>query len=249
MQSSKFQQQSAQYSFPYHYIPNTEAHGSPVPYRWYPKATEYLCYQRYIQECVAQYADRTILDVGCGDGRFCYDLPQLRKRDYVGVDFDERAIHFARGFNPGVRFVAGDARDVAGTFGIVVAIEVLEHIPDDEVPAFLETAQNKLSGGGVVILCVPSVNKEVSEKHYRHYTLESLSDSVLKHAPELEFVRGEYVFQNDLVLAAWEKFTRNSVFRVDIPMIRPLIWRHCFNRCMRANERNGLHVAAIFRRR
>ena len=98
------------------------------------------------------------MDVGCGDGRLCDRLRQKfgLEIEYLGVDLVERAIDFARAFNPGEEFRCCDISKIEGTFELATCIEVLEHIPDAEVASFLGAIKGRLVPNGHLILSVPT---------------------------------------------------------------------------------------------
>ena len=120
-----------------------------------------------------------LLDLGCGDGRGSFELaerlgPGWRVR---GVDFSERAITFARLMAPDLIFDVQDGMSLGfpdGTFDVVVGREVIEHVPPDEVAAFLAEARRVLRPGGWLLLTTPSTNRRVPPKHHQHFTEDSL---------------------------------------------------------------------------
>lgn len=73
-----------------------------------------------------------LLDVGCGTG----DLARAavdRGARVTGVDLDARAIAVAQRDVPEARFDVGDTHDLAfgdGAFDVVVAVQLLMHVPD-----------------------------------------------------------------------------------------------------------------------
>lgn len=123
------------------------------------------------------------LDVGCGDGRGTHELA-ARLGDgftWTGVDFSERAIAFARLMAPELRFEVqdGDAVEAPdGSFDLVVAREVIEHVPVDEVAAFVGELRRVLRPGGWLLVTTPTVNRRVPDKHFQHFSERSLRASL-----------------------------------------------------------------------
>lgn len=103
-------------------------------------------------------AGMSALDVGCGAGLLCEPLARLGA-DVTGVDAAPRnvaaaAIH-AEGAGLDIRYLAGEvgALDI-GTFDLVTAMEVLEHVADK--PAFVAALAARLAAGGLMVLSTPN---------------------------------------------------------------------------------------------
>lgn len=100
----------------------------------------------------------TALDVGCGAGP---GLRYLASRgvDAVGIDASLYALKEARALVTSRGLVQTDARGTMpfrdGVFGLVVASEVIEHLPDG-VP-FLRECRRLLRPGGVLLLTTPNL--------------------------------------------------------------------------------------------
>jgi SAM-dependent methyltransferase len=89
-------------------------------------------------DLVAVAAPGAVLEVGCGPGDLAGRLfpPEgSLRRGFVGTDVCAEEIHCASGRYPHLRFVVADARRLPfedGRFDLVIACEVLEHLPDPE---------------------------------------------------------------------------------------------------------------------
>ena len=140
----------------------------------------------FVEEICRQVTDRRpkILDVGCGTGA---NLLLLSKYgDAEGVDVSEDALAFCR--ERGLEKVKlGAGEDLPyddGTFDLVTAFDVVEHMDDDL--AGLKEMRRVLRPGGRVLLFVPTfmflwgLQDEVSN-HRRRYRLPELT-KVLKEA-------------------------------------------------------------------
>ena len=79
------------YDFPYHYIPQVNEKGAVSRYRFLDWGFEYLCYILHIKDIIESLSPYSVLDVGCGEGRFLGLLSNQIVRK-VGVDLSERAI-------------------------------------------------------------------------------------------------------------------------------------------------------------
>lgn len=100
-----------------------------------------------------------ILDIGCGDGRFCLMLKKrLRTQDVVGIDIPEEAIRSAS--EKGVsayRLNVGDEKlpFTDGFFDGVFCGEVIEHVYDTD--QLLDEIFRVLSKKGKCILTTPNL--------------------------------------------------------------------------------------------
>ena len=170
--------QEAEYEFPYHYIPRLEdGNFSQVrKLRW---GYEYLSYLRFVLARLERVEFETLLDVGCGEGRFLREVSRrFPGKRLLGVDFSARAIEYARLLNPGLDFVRADISDDSATperFDVVTLIETLEHVPPVELREFVSGLRRRVNEGGLLVVSVPSVNIKMSAKHYQHFDLESLA--------------------------------------------------------------------------
>lgn len=147
-----------------------------------------------------------VLDLGCGTGVVLSELS--RKHCAVGLDRSALALEFCgkRGLRS---LVLGDGERLpfdSGAFDAIVALDILEHIPDD-LAAFAE-AYRVLAPGGVLVLSVPAFRwlwgpHDVALMHQRRYTkaeveerlrvagfaVEKLSYSVFALFPAVVMVR------------------------------------------------------------
>lgn len=121
---------------------------------WYPTPS-YLVKRRALVDFIEKAPARRILEVGCGAGDL---LRFLGERGYtgVGIDLSAEAVAAAREIADPSRFQVEQAEvdAVEGTFGTVIASEVLEHCLDDV--AFLRKLRRKTAEGGCLILTVPA---------------------------------------------------------------------------------------------
>ena len=103
-------------------------------------------------------AGKAALDVGCGAGLLCEPLARLGA-DVTGVDAAPEnvaaaAIHATRS-GLDIRYMAGElsAQDI-GTFDLVTAMEVIEHVADKH--AFARELAARLAPGGLMVLSTPN---------------------------------------------------------------------------------------------
>ena len=99
-----------------------------------------------------------ILDVGCGCGNISLPLGSLG-HEVVGVDLDEESIRIANAHNPypdRVSFIAKRAEELEldKPFDVIVASEVVEHVPEPFV--LLENLRKALKRDGIIIVTIPN---------------------------------------------------------------------------------------------
>lgn len=118
-----------------------------------------------------QYAaGRRVLVLGCGTGFGCARLAGAGATEVVGLDPDGRSLAYARKRFPGLRFVQGTAEapppppENLGTFGLIVAIDVLPHV--ENPGTVLEWVARHLEPDGVFLTSVPPIlDEHVMEQH------------------------------------------------------------------------------------
>ena len=144
---------------------------------WYTGRRKILA--NFVEEICRRVTDRRprILDVGCGTGANLLMLSEYG--DAEGVDLSKDALAFCheRGLEK-VRLGAAEALPYDdGTFDLVTALDVVEHMDDDLVG--LREMRRVLRPGGRVLLFVPTfmflwgLQDDVSN-HRRRYRLPEL---------------------------------------------------------------------------
>jgi SAM-dependent methyltransferase len=130
---------------------------------------------RFFRSLIARYAGRPrrVLDVGAGDGWFAGELGRdvAAAADIVCWDINYRSADLAADLPPGV---ARTAAEPAGTFDLVLLLDVIEHVEDDA--GFLDgSILPHLAPGGVLIVSVPAYQGLYSSHddalaHHRRYS-------------------------------------------------------------------------------
>ena len=132
---------------------------------------------------------RRVLDLGCGTGTM---LGHLRRFGAVeGIDADQRAIEFCRARGEdSVRLLESDRLPFADeTFDLVTALDVLEHIEDDQ--AIAAEIERVLKPRGVLLATVPAnpwmwgAQDEISH-HFRRYRARQLRRTLSDGRLEVE---------------------------------------------------------------
>jgi SAM-dependent methyltransferase len=111
-------------------------------------------------------SDSALLDIGCGYG---YLLARFRCRyRLVGIDLSAEAVKQADSRQPGSRFLRADVQrplPFRRPFDVVLAINVIEHLPDPV--AGVRSIKEALGPGGLCVIHLPTINGPVSGLIYR----------------------------------------------------------------------------------
>jgi GT2 family glycosyltransferase/SAM-dependent methyltransferase len=137
---------------------------------------------------------RRVLDLGSGEGFGAAILAESAAH-VVGVDVDERTVEHSK-LNYGgskLEFQVGTALDLSGfedgSFGAVVAFEIIEHVQDQE--RVLEEVARLLGDEGVLVVSTPDrrlyseATGQHNPFHERELTLEELQELLALHFPHV----------------------------------------------------------------
>jgi SAM-dependent methyltransferase len=126
-----------------------------------------------------------VLDAGCGTGSLMEQWGHFPDVEVTGIDLSPEALEFShrRGQD---RLVQGDLTTLpfaSGTFDLVTALEVVEHVESDE--AALAELCRVLKPGGTLLLSVPAYrflwsSHDVALHHKRRYTAHRIVASLAR---------------------------------------------------------------------
>ncbi len=133
-----------------------------------------------------------VLEVGCGTGHNLAMLGKFGTVDAVELDASARRVAEKRFGKPVI-----DARLPAlaglesGAYGLVAALDVVEHVEDDR--GALQGLARCLKPGGRILVTVPAFPflwsaHDVANHHHRRYTKASLRQAVADAGLTLEFM-------------------------------------------------------------
>jgi 2-polyprenyl-3-methyl-5-hydroxy-6-metoxy-1,4-benzoquinol methylase len=175
-----------------------------MPYHWlfdredlYGYGTEYWGYLDIVANMVAVIHPGSVLDVGCGDGFMSDYIAKKSGAHVIGIDICERAIKFATLLTEAVEFHCAELTSLVKRgwkFDCALVIEVLEHIPTEDLAPFVRDLGRCLRPNGVLVVSVPSTLKPVLRAdHIAHFTQEKIVSLLTQNSFRVE----EVIFQHD----------------------------------------------------
>ncbi len=100
----------------------------------------------YYLEKIKEYQPETLLDVGCGDGKF---LQQLKAQGIVAAGIDLSGVAIENAKAKGLSVACQNIKDAIGAYDVVTAVfDVLNFLDRDELKDFLSNVSRLLKPGG-----------------------------------------------------------------------------------------------------
>jgi ubiquinone/menaquinone biosynthesis C-methylase UbiE len=151
-----------------------------------------------------------LLNVACGMGdleHFVFNIQKKSKLDWYGMDISTRSIKSCKKIFKNAKFSVGDARKLKFNdkyFGIVTALEILEHISPKNTFKVLKEIKRVLKKDGLLIVSVPlneglmqMIKKgENPNAHVRVYTPELIKAELKISGFSIEKIQFLYAFKN-----------------------------------------------------
>jgi len=240
--------QENQYIFPYHYLSDIDRKNFSLSKHvfW---GYEYISYIEFVISLIEKKNFKSLLDVGCGDGRMIYELnKRLCDKKIEGIDYSKRAIDFARAFNPLNKFYIGNINNIINKdyYDILTLIEVLEHIPEKEISCFIDSLSNKINNGGFLILTTPHDNLPKNKKHFLHFTRKKIQNLF-----EQKFNIKNIYFLNkkSFLVYVIEHFFSNRFFILNNVYLKNLLYKvYCANFLI-TDEKNCTRICTILEKK
>ena len=149
----------------------------------------------------------TVLDYGCCIGQLTYAFASLfPKLKFTGVDISQgnidQALDFKADITPQFTSVSGP-KDILNKYDMVIASEVLEHVPDYK--QFLLDIETTVKEGGRIMMSTPAgaveagrFNLNLPIEHLHHFEEDDIRDLVSKkddtsiiYVHDLDTIRGD----------------------------------------------------------
>ena len=153
-------------------------HPTRVP--WYQKKMLLEHLERY--NFASNYIkNKTVLELGCGNGYGTHLLMKKGAKKIIGIDLDPKAITFANNnySNKNIQYRSGDAETIRlpdSSIDIVVSFETIEHVPNPK--KMVQTVQKVLKQDGIFIVSTPNIQTSFMDNpfHLKEFTPKELRD-------------------------------------------------------------------------
>jgi 2-polyprenyl-3-methyl-5-hydroxy-6-metoxy-1,4-benzoquinol methylase len=210
--------------------------------KWHSDTPEHIrAMQRFYQRILGPYlpTDKAIriLDVGCGAGFALKALEDLGYSCLEGIDADQGQILSCQAKQLAVTYTEDSPGFLAqhpSCYDLILALDVIEHIPQASQLLFTRSIQAALKPGGSFICTVPNANSALSSRwryndwtHYTSFTEHSLDFLLYNSGFENVQVFSTEFFQPKLLSRA---ILRNLLFKLirgfrRLEMVAELGWK------------------------
>lgn len=138
----------------------------------------------FAYEAAKNYVSGNVLEVGCGEGRGLEVLSSLCSA-YTALDKNKALLDDLSQKYPNFTFLETNVPPFSGigsnVFDCVIAFQVIEHIPNDDL--FVKEIHRVLKPGGIVIITTPNILLTLTRNpwHEREYTALQLNTLLSKY--------------------------------------------------------------------
>lgn len=161
---------------------------------------------------------KDVLDIGSGLGFGANYLVEHKARKVMGIDYSEAAVECARkSFSAeNLEFVVMDATNISfpdECFDVIIAYEIIEHLPVRYHGDFLRSATRLLKRGGIFFISTP---RKKYTSYYVYHTKEfnplELKELLSRYFSDVSLKGLRFV--NDEYLKMEEKMKRALIYRL-----------------------------------
>ena len=100
----------------------------------------------------------------------------------------------------------------------------------------------KVSKNGVLIISVPSMNRQLRPKHYRHYSLDLLREQL---SPYFKIKETQWLFKMGKISQILNYLLSNRFFILQHSAMLRLIWKFHTKYTYFASPTNGVHLVVV----
>lgn len=176
--------------------------------KWHPDTADHInsmkaFYQRTLSSYLSSNKNIKILDVGCGQGFALMALQELGYTHLSGIDIDSGQVKACRRKGIDAIHVEDSLKYLAEhqfKYDLILALDVIEHIPHCEQLEFTQAIYDSLASDGKIICTVPNANSTLAGRwrysdwtHQISFTEDSL-DFLLYNAGFVNIVVSEIEF-------------------------------------------------------
>jgi len=148
---------------------------------------------RYLRFLLSVPRDLPVVEIGCGNGRFILDLLNEGFKDVKGVEPSESYTFLADKSLISHEFASpylGKIRE--STLGLVVSLDVFEHIPRAELLDLIKLIESRLVAGGFLVFRIPNMSSPLALVNF-YGDLSHTTPLNEYSIPQLVFDSGLYV--------------------------------------------------------
>jgi malonyl-CoA O-methyltransferase len=147
---------------------------------------------KLVQKLLPDLNGKSILDYGCGTGKFCHFAESKQASRIVGIDLSPAMIEQAKKLSNKTEFICGDIRQVhlpKNCFDVIITALVLGHV--ENLGACLDALLQTMKTGGSIVITDfhpfltmmnakrtfsdPSTSKQFEVRHHLHLFEEYFS--------------------------------------------------------------------------
>lgn len=241
--------QEDKYSFPYHHVITISKNHFSQNFniKW---GYEYASYISFIVDKLKSLSFDSLIDVGCGDGKFLSELDKrIPGKILSGVDYSRRAIGLAKIVSPGIDYTYGDIsaeETIKNIFDAATLIETLEHIHPNKINAFISSIARILKKDGLLIVSVPSIIEKPDSHHFQHFDENKLINYFSKHFKCNEI---HYINKSSKNVERLSKIFTNKYFILNNKRMKNHLYNYYLKKFLLAKKSNGRRIVAIFRKK